>query len=171
MIRLHTAFRRGIFPQAGFTLVEIVVAILLIGILAYSVIPRYQNRGVFDVNAQAEQLASDIRYTQSLAMTSGQRNRINLAAASYQITTSAGAPLAHPATGSTVAISLINVSLSGYNPPLTNNYIAFDGKGIPYTDVVAGTPLGANATITLSATGASSRQVVVSPQTGRVLVQ
>lgn len=170
MIRLHTAFRRGIFPQAGFTLVEIVVAILLIGLLAYSVIPRYQNRGVFDVNAQAEQLASDIRYTQSLAMTSGQRNRINLAAASYQITTSAGAPLAHPATGSTAAISLINVTLTLSGLP--NSYIAFDGKGIPYTDIVTGTLLGgAGATITLNSPGATSRQIVVSPQTGRVLVQ
>ncbi len=170
MIWLRTTYRRGVFPQAGFTLVEIVVAILLIGLLAYSVIPRYQNRSVFDVNAQAQQLASDIRYTQSLAMTSGQRNRINLAAASYQITTSAGAPVVHPATGSTAAVSLINVSLSGYNPPLTNNYIAFDGKGVPYTDVVAGTLLGANATITLSS-GGNTRQIVVSPQTGRVLVQ
>jgi prepilin-type N-terminal cleavage/methylation domain-containing protein len=171
MIWLHSTSRKTVAPQAGFTLVEIVVAILLIGILAYTVIPRYQNRSVFDVNAQAEQLASDIRYTQSLAMTSGQRNRINLAATSYQITTSAGVPAVHPATGSSAAISLTNVSLSGYNPPLNNNYIAFDGKGIPYTDVVAATPLGANATITLSSPGTTPRQIVVSPQTGRVIVQ
>jgi hypothetical protein len=114
----------------------------------------------------AEQLAGDIRYTQSLAMTSGQRNRINinLAAASYQITTSAGVPVAHPATGSTAAISLGDVSLGGYS-----GYIAFDGKGIPYTDV-SGTLLGTPAIITLSS-GGNTRQVVVSPQTGRVIVQ
>jgi len=155
--------------ENGFTVAELVVILVLVAILAFTVIPRYQDKGAINVSALAEQLASDIRYTQSLAMTSGQRNRINLAVASYQITTSAGVPVAHPATGSSAAISLSNISLSGYNPPLTNSYIAFDGKGIPYTDV-AGTALSANATITLNSAG-STRQVVVSPQTGRVIVQ
>jgi MSHA pilin protein MshC len=151
--------------HGGFTLVELVAIILLLGILAFTAIPRYLDKGAIDVNVMAEQLANDIRYTQSLAMTSGQRNRINLAAASYQITTSAGAPVAHPATGSTAAISLGNVTLGGYS-----GYIAFDGKGIPYTNV-SGTLLGAPATITLNSPGATPRQIVVSPQTGRVIVQ
>lgn len=155
--------------ENGFTLVELVVILVLVAFLAFAAIPRHQDRGAINVSALAEQLASDIRYTQSLAMTSGQRNRINLAAASYQITTSAGVPVVHPATGSSAAISLSNASLSGYNPPLTNSYIAFDGKGIPYTDVV-GASLGANATITLNSAG-STRQIVISPQTGRVIVQ
>lgn len=150
--------------HGGFTLMELVATLVLMGILAFSVVPRFLDKGSIDVSATAEQLAGDIRYTQSLAMTSGQRNRINLAAASYQITTSAGAPVAHPATGSTAAISLGDVSLGGYS-----GYIAFDGKGVPYTDV-SGTLLGTPATITLSS-GGNTRQVVVSPQTGRVIVQ
>lgn len=154
--------------EGGFTLVELVVMLVLAALLAFAAIPRHQDRGAISVSALAEQLASDIRYTQSLAMTSGQRNRINLAAASYQITTSAGVPVVHPATGSAAAIPLSDVSLTLSG--LANGYIAFDGKGIPYTDVVAGTPLGASATITLSSAG-KTRQVVVSPQTGRVIVQ
>lgn len=150
--------------HGGFTLVELVAIILLLGILAFTAIPRFLDKGAIDVNVMAEQLANDIRYTQSLAMTSGQRNRINLAATSYQITTSAGVPVTHPATGSTAAISLGNVSLGGYS-----GYIAFDGKGIPYTDV-AGTALSTDATITLNSAG-DTRQVVVSPQTGRAVVQ
>ena len=153
--------------ENGFTVAELVVILVLVAILAFAVIPRYQDKGAINVSALAEQLASDIRYTQSLAMTSGQRNRINLAAASYQITTSSGGPVVHPATGSTAVISLSNVSLTLSG--LSNSYIAFDGKGIPYTDV-AGTVLSANATITLNSSG-STRQVVVSPQTGRVIVQ
>jgi MSHA pilin protein MshC len=153
----------------GFTVVELVAVIVLVAILAITAIPRFQDRNAIDVSAKAQQLASDIRYTQSLAMATGQRNRINLAATSYQITTSSGVPVVHPATGSTAPISLGGVSLSGYNPPLTNNYLAFDAKGVPYTDV-AGTTLNTNAVITLTESG-STRTVTVSPQTGRVAVQ
>ena len=157
------------FAKNGFTLVELVAVIVLVAILAFTAIPRFQDKNAIDVSAKAQQLANDIRYTQSLAMATGQRNRINLAAASYQITTSSGTPLVHPATGSAAAIPLGGVSLSGYNPPLTNNYVAFDAKGVPYTDV-AGTALTSNASITLSESG-STRTVTVSPQTGRVAVQ
>jgi MSHA pilin protein MshC len=155
--------------QRGFTLVELAAIIVLVAILAFTAIPRYLNKGSIDVSVMAEQLANDIRFTQSLAMTSGQGNRINLTAATYQITTSSGGPIVHPVTGSSSPISLNIVSLSGYNPPLTNNYVAFDGKGIPYTDVAASTALAANATITLRS-GSNTRTVVISPQTGRVIV-
>lgn len=154
--------------ESGFTLVELVVILVLVAILAFSAIPRFQDSNAVDASAMAQQLANDIRYTQSLAMTTGQGDRINLAAASYQITTSSAGPVVHPATGSSAAISLGSVSLSGYNPPLINNYIVFDAKGIPYVDT-AGTALAANATITLTS-GGRTRTVVVSPQTGRALV-
>lgn len=156
-------------PQRGFTLVELVAIIALLGILAFVAVPRFMNQGAVNVSVMAEQLANDIRYTQSLAMTSGQGNRINLTSATYQITTSSGGAVVHPVTGNAAPISLNNVSLSGYNPPLTNNYVAFDGKGIPYTDVATSTVLSANATITLSG-GGNTRTVVISPQTGRVIV-
>jgi type II secretory pathway pseudopilin PulG len=153
----------------GFTLVELVAIIVLVALLAFTAMPRLPGPSL-DVDSQAEQLAAEIRYTQSLSMTRGDRYRINLTSASYQITDSGGVnPEVHPGTSSTNPVLLDGVALSGYNPPLTNNYVAFDGRGMPYTDVT-GTALSANATITLNGGGAT-RTVVISPETGRVVLQ
>ena len=154
----------------GFTLVELVAIIVLVALLAFMAIPRLPGPSL-GVDSQAEQLAAEIRYTQSLSMTRGDRYRINLTSASYQITDSGGVnPEVHPGTSSTNPVLLDGVALSGYNPPLTNNYVAFDGRGVPYTVYNSSTGMTSNATITLSA-GGSTRTVVISPETGRVVVQ
>ncbi len=156
--------------EHGFTLMELVVVVVLVGLLAFTVIPRMAGPSI-GLDAQAEQLAADIRYTQSLAMTRGDRYRINLAAASYQITDSSGAnPQVHPGTSSTNPVLLKSANLSGYNPPLINNYLVFDGRGVPYAVYNSNTGMASNASITLTGGGAS-RIVVISSETGRVVLQ
>src|SRR5258708_16097891 len=54
----------------GFTLVELVMVLLLIGILAFVVLPR-TSQNTLELSSQAEQLATDIRYAQTLSMTRG----------------------------------------------------------------------------------------------------
>lgn len=154
--------------EAGFTMVELIAILALVSLLAFMAAPRFPGGGM-DVSSQAEQLAADIRYAQTLSMTRGDRYGINLTTAGYQITDSAGNPQTHPGTGSTSAVTLDGVALSGYNPPLTGDSVFFDGRGVPYVDT-AGTALSANAVITLTGQGAI-RIVTISPETGRVAVQ
>jgi len=152
--------------QAGFSLVELIVTIVLMSILAFAVLGRWSNQTV-NLSAQAEQLAGDIRYTQSLAMTGGQRYRIdiNAGAGSYQIVTEAGGPVIHPATNTTAPIALpAGVTISA----TTNAQIIFDGRGRPYSAPL--TLLAADAVITLAGV-AETRAVRVNPNTGRVIVQ
>lgn len=150
----------------GFTLIELVMVIVLLGTLAALASMRTPGDGI-NVVAQAEQLASDIRYTQSLAMSRGQRYRINFTATSYQITDMSGGPQMHPGTGTTAAVLLTPAVLSGYNPPLTNDYVVFDSLGVPYTAPT--TALAAVATLTLTDSGETATLRVV-PQTGRVQI-
>lgn len=154
--------------QSGFTLVELVLVLLLVGILAMSALARLPQASL-NVGAQADQLVGDIRYAQSLSMAQGQRFCFNLTAASYRITnTDCATNVPHPATVTATPVLLgTGMSMSWTNLP--NSYVEFDGKGQPYVDTVpaAGTALAAEAVITLTKDGQSAT-VRVTPETGRI---
>ncbi|MGD8383056.1 MAG: prepilin-type N-terminal cleavage/methylation domain-containing protein [Syntrophobacterales bacterium] len=52
----------------GFTLVELIMVVVLIGILAVSVIPKFVDTSAISLQGGAAMVAADIRYTQELAM-------------------------------------------------------------------------------------------------------
>jgi MSHA pilin protein MshC len=148
----------------GFTLIELVTVLLLISILAVVAINQWPGSSI-NLSAQADQLANDIRYTQSLAMNRGQRYRINLAADRYWISDAGGTvTISLPGSGATVVTLNSGITLSA-----SYSFLVFDGNGAPYiTATTPGTALAADAVITLSADGVS-RTLTISPQTGRVL--
>ena len=158
-----------LISDGGFTLVELIVMLLVIAVIAVIAAPKMSSDPVL-VATQAEQLAGDIRYAQTLAMTQAQRYRINLTATGYTFTLAdaGGTPVIHPLTGSTAPISW-NSGISVTLPPtsLPSNLVAFDGRGVPYTDNLATTALAATATIVLSR-GTASQQISISPETGKV---
>lgn len=161
----------------GFTLGELLMVLLLVSILAAIVAPRL-SQNTLELSGQAEQVASDTRYAQTLSMTRGAalgsqgRYCILFTATGYQLrhnNNNSAAPcttaVVHPATGSSAAIVLSGgTAVSTLN--LTGNYAEFDTKGQP-TSFIA--PLS-DATITLAATG-GPRSVVVSPVTGKATVK
>ena len=70
----------------GFTLIELVMVIVLIGILAVIAAPKLPNVTTTNAGAFADKLRADVRYAQDLAMTRNQRYRVyfNTAPASAQ---------------------------------------------------------------------------------------
>lgn len=160
----------------GFTLGELVVVLMLVSILGFLALPRL-SQNTLELSGQAEQVASDTRYAQSLSMTRGAalgsqgRYCIFFTATGYQFrhngnsyATPCTTAVIHPATGSSAAIVLSGTAVSTAN--LTGNYVEFDTKGQP----TSFTAPAANATITLTATG-GPRTVVISPVTGKATVQ
>ncbi len=154
--------------QLGFTVVELLVVMILVSIVAVSAIPRWTTSPMLDATIQ--QLLSDLRYTQMLAITHGQGFRMNFTLPSaYNITGLSGTAVPNLSTGANTTTLFSGVIISGVTH-LPNALIAFDGKGIPYVDSAATTALTVNATITLSANG-TNRYIVVTPQTGSMVAQ
>lgn len=156
--------------QNGYTLVEILMVVAISLILSVIAYMKWQGTSV-SLGAQANSLASDIRYTQTLSTSSGQRYRlvISSGSSSYQILNSAGTAmiLANGSTSVTLASGISFGTLSG----LPNNLITFDTKGVPYVSTGSpGTKLTTTASIPLVA-GSNTITIYITQNTGRVLVQ
>jgi len=158
-----------LISDRGFTLVELIVMLLVIAVIAVIAAPKMSSDPI-SVATEAEQLAGDIRYVQTLAMTQAQRYRINLTATGYTFTLAdaGGTAVIHPLTGSTAQINWRSGTTVALPPTsLPNNLVAFDGRGVPYTDGLATIALAATATIVLSRSTAN-QQISISPETGKV---
>ena len=68
---------KGVFPRnelrivasaRGFTIVELIMIIVLIGIVSISVLPTFISTSTLSLEGGAAMVAADIRYTQELAM-------------------------------------------------------------------------------------------------------
>jgi len=154
----------------GFTLIEVIIVIVIVSILAVAPFVSMPGSGL-NLSGQAQLLANDIRYTQSLSMTKAQRYRLVITAGSnsYQILNTAGTAV-RLASGNTIATLNSGISF-GTLTNLPSSLIAFDGDGIPYTTTGSpGTALSANASIALQSSG-STTTVVITPLTGKVNVQ
>lgn len=150
--------------QRGFTLIELVIVMLVLAILAATALIAWpgETPGLY---GSMRQLAADIRYAQSLAMSRGQRVRINFQMDRYTLSDRTGSsPVLHPVSGGGPRLLQ-----SGTVLVASNAFLVFDGMGRPYRDAaLPGARLGAHATLTLTA-GTESISVQVTPDTGYVV--
>jgi MSHA pilin protein MshC len=75
--------RRG--PQRAYTLIELILVILLLGILGSVAGPRFFDNASFDARRYQDELASALRYAQKIAVASGCPVRIDVGAGGYAL--------------------------------------------------------------------------------------
>jgi prepilin-type N-terminal cleavage/methylation domain-containing protein len=159
--------------QAGFSLTELVMVMVLVGIVATYAVARSSGHASTVGSEQAAQLARDLRHTQMLAATWGKPLVFTATANGYSVAcATAGAapcnvsPVIDPARGAAFSVDVRYPNGPSYptNASLTAGSVRFDSLGRPSTGVTVQT---SSTAFTLSAGGISST-VTVNGITGLV---
>jgi MSHA pilin protein MshC len=155
----------------GFTLIELIVTMIVVGILAFTVLPRFSTLNAFDAAGFADQVQSVIRYGQKTAI--AQRRNVavtySTGAASICSYTSSTAPCNANCAGATgvSAVTLPGDSFrsAGSSTTMTGGTLCFDAVGRPYRGVAA---IVAPFSIVVNDGGAPLKTIVIEQETGYV---
>jgi prepilin-type N-terminal cleavage/methylation domain-containing protein len=154
--------------RAGFTLIDLTITIVIIGIVAAIAVPRFsQSLDLIRADSAARFIAADLNYARHRAQISSQNNPVNFT------TSPPGYAMPNtPHLNRSGATYAVNLSDNGLNVNLVlnlqgNTSVTYNSFGIP----LVGSPLTAmtSGTITVSS-GAASKTVTINPQTGRASV-
>ena len=171
----HIRHRRR--SLTGFTLIELIVVISIIGFLTVAIITSYVDPINLRIDGAARKIQSDVRYAHLLAFSEQRRHRLVFDAAneSYVVEredtmdaedwTSIIDPVTRTSpfqvafnTGEYVDVFIIAVNLG------TGDVLIFDEFGAPFTN--GNVPLAEPANVVLT----GSKQVQFTPRTGRAVI-
>lgn len=142
---------------SGFTVVELVVVIGVVGLLAAIIAPRFVGPDAFASRGFSDEAINVVRFAHKTAIAWRRPIIVCVTATSVSAAAAAGCgtPLTHPATGSPLTAS----APGGVTLAPTGDF-SFDGLGRP----------SAATTIVLTSTiaGDPARQIVVEAETGYV---
>ena len=158
--RFHLGVHRGSFPRArGFTIVELIMMMIIVGILAAVAAPRFFNASDFQSRGFADQVQATLRYAQKEAI--AQHRFVCVSFTSNSITLTINTTATCP--GGNL------VSLSGSTTTsITANPASITFAALPavfYFDALGKPSFAANQTITVNNAPDS---IVVEAETGYV---
>ncbi|MGA3065309.1 MAG: prepilin-type N-terminal cleavage/methylation domain-containing protein [Tepidisphaeraceae bacterium] len=174
--------------RRGFTLLEILSVVVVLGIVSAIVIPQIGQRGDLQAAAAARVLVGDLTYAQNRAIATGGWTYVTFdtSAQNYTLyggtqTAPSSTPLTHPVNQNSYVMTfggsgpeaLANVTLTSATIAGNASTLAFDPTGVPYSYVPGGAPpapLSSAATAVISCDNYSVT-VSIEPATGDISAQ
>lgn len=167
--------------QSAFTIIEIVVILMIIGILAAFTVPRLFTTNVFEARGYYDYVVNTVRYAQKTAVAQRRLVYVKMNTGTGQVSLCFAD---HAAVACTVQVpkptgetpytvdapSGVALSLS---PSLTNNTMFFDGRGRPYDSAdavpteISSTSTFGTLTVTITG-GEATRTFTVEKESGHV---
>jgi len=152
----------------GFTIVEIVIIVVIIGIAALVAVPMMSSAASLQIRSAANMISADLEYAKSMAISRGQNYSVvfDKDADSYKIVDPVGNPIQHPIKkGFTYVIDFqnegrlnrVDITIADFNADQT---VIFNCLGSP----------DSGGTVTLQANG-TTKTVTVEPVTGFISIQ
>jgi len=166
-------------PGAGFTLVEILVVIVILGIASAMIIPQLGSRDDLIVSASARMMMADLIYAQNRAISLQKPHYVRFDGQQYTVSDSTTiTPITHPVSQNPFTVTfgeagsnLQNAKLDswGFGGPAI---IGFDEMGSPFAyDGVGTSSLGSAGTIAISnSSGSMKLTISVEAFTGETTV-
>jgi len=145
--------------QDGFTLIELIIVIVVLGVMSAVVMMRGVSPAAMTVPSQAQTLASDIRHVQAAAMSLGKRMRITFASTGYVVS------CVNPVSPCPPAFTVVLQNKVTLSPTGT---LDFDSLGQPWTSAGIATATSSYSLAATTAAGGDTKTVSVAALTGFV---
>ena len=148
---------KALSPQSGFTLIELIMVMVIVGILAVAVMPKFADQSVFESRGFHDESLALLRYAQKSAI--AQRRTVCVTLTSTGVSLAIVSAAASTDCTATTALTLPAAPRNGTGLSTSPSTASFKFTGSGATDLASN--------LTISNTG-SSKNITVEAATGYV---